>query len=207
MARCRCLLEFAAGVVPTGLRWRFHGGVGRFSGSILSADVCTSEEKLAQFQKSADQLAEALNTDIAWVRQHTDFGEQARRWALAKQPNGLLLRYRCLSGKHRHYIHLNCHIGPCQLANDEERRGRYRSAAESLGTAFQCVLKKPNIGSVGHYSHNNLKQFGHDGAKRKSPLRALKLPSHAAEITQRDEHPVQEFLAAEPHLFPDPREA
>ena len=43
---------------------------------------------------------------------------------------------------------------PCQLANDEERRGRYRSAAESLGTAFQCVLKKPNIGSVGHYSHN-----------------------------------------------------
>jgi hypothetical protein len=28
------------------------------------------------------------------------------------------------------------------------------SATESLGTAFQCVLKKPNIRSVGHYSHN-----------------------------------------------------
>src|SRR5262249_46721031 len=61
---------------------------------------------------------------------------------------------RCLFGKHRCYIHFNCHIGPRQLANDKERRGRYRSAAESLCTAFQCVLKKPNIGSVGHYSHN-----------------------------------------------------
>ena len=46
----------------------------------------------AQFEQSADQLAEALNTDIAWIRQHTDFGEQARRWALAKGPTGLLLR-------------------------------------------------------------------------------------------------------------------
>jgi formylglycine-generating enzyme required for sulfatase activity len=46
----------------------------------------------AQFEYSADQLADALNTDIAWVRQHTDFGEQARRWAQAKGASGLLLR-------------------------------------------------------------------------------------------------------------------
>jgi hypothetical protein len=46
----------------------------------------------AQFDESADRLAEALNTDIAWIRQHTDFGEQARRWALAKGSAGLLLR-------------------------------------------------------------------------------------------------------------------
>jgi tetratricopeptide (TPR) repeat protein len=46
----------------------------------------------AQFDHSADQLAEALNTDIAWIRQHTEVGEQARRWAQAKQPSGLLLR-------------------------------------------------------------------------------------------------------------------
>jgi hypothetical protein len=37
-------------------------------------------------------LAEALNTDISWIRQHTEFGEQARRWAQAKGPAGLLLR-------------------------------------------------------------------------------------------------------------------
>jgi tetratricopeptide (TPR) repeat protein len=46
----------------------------------------------APFERSADKLAEALNTNISWIRQHTDFGEQARRWALAKGPTGLLLR-------------------------------------------------------------------------------------------------------------------
>src|ERR1700730_1196721 len=44
-----------------------------------------------QFEQSADKLAEALNTDIGWVRQHHDFGEQARRWAHAKGTSGLLL--------------------------------------------------------------------------------------------------------------------
>src|SRR6516164_2710812 len=46
----------------------------------------------AQFEQRADQLAEALRTDIGWIRQHTDFGEQARRWAQAKGASGLLLR-------------------------------------------------------------------------------------------------------------------
>jgi hypothetical protein len=45
-----------------------------------------------QLEHSADQLAEALKTDIGWVRQHTEFGEQARRWAAASKPAGLLLR-------------------------------------------------------------------------------------------------------------------
>src|SRR5262249_10217160 len=45
-----------------------------------------------RFQQSADKLAEALRTDIGWVRQHTDFGEQAGRWAPAKAPHGVLLR-------------------------------------------------------------------------------------------------------------------
>src|SRR3984893_8630239 len=46
----------------------------------------------ARFEQSADRLAEALNTDISWIRQHTEFGEQARRWALSKGLGGLLLR-------------------------------------------------------------------------------------------------------------------
>jgi WD40 repeat protein len=45
-----------------------------------------------RFEVSADQLAQALNTDIGWVRKHTDFGEAARRWASAGRPSGLLLR-------------------------------------------------------------------------------------------------------------------
>src|ERR1700716_1834654 len=40
----------------------------------------------ARFEESADRLAQALDTDIAWIRQHTEIGEQARRWALAQRP-------------------------------------------------------------------------------------------------------------------------
>jgi hypothetical protein len=51
-----------------------------------------SFEDAARFEQSADQLAEALNTDIGWVRQHTEFGERARRWALSERASGLLMR-------------------------------------------------------------------------------------------------------------------
>ena len=46
----------------------------------------------ARFEASADQLAEALQTDIGWIRQHTEFGEAARRWSASERPGGLLLR-------------------------------------------------------------------------------------------------------------------
>ena len=45
----------------------------------------------ARFDTSADQLAEALQTDIGWIRQHTEYGEAARRWSAAGRPRGLLL--------------------------------------------------------------------------------------------------------------------
>ncbi len=45
-----------------------------------------------RFDASADQLAEALQTDIGWVRQHTEFGEAAQRWSVASRPGGFLLR-------------------------------------------------------------------------------------------------------------------
>ena len=44
------------------------------------------------FDASADQLAEALRTDIGWVRQHTEYGEAERRWSTAGRPRGLLLQ-------------------------------------------------------------------------------------------------------------------
>jgi formylglycine-generating enzyme required for sulfatase activity len=45
----------------------------------------------SQFEQSADKLAEALNTDIVWIRQHTEYGEAERRWATAGRSSGLLL--------------------------------------------------------------------------------------------------------------------
>ena len=46
------------------------------------------------FEASMNQLAEALSTDIAWVRKHTEFSTHARRWETAGRPGprGLLLR-------------------------------------------------------------------------------------------------------------------
>ena len=54
-----------------------------------------------RFEVSADQLADALQTDIGWIRQHTDFGELARRWSAAGRPGGLLLRSPALEEAER----------------------------------------------------------------------------------------------------------
>jgi formylglycine-generating enzyme required for sulfatase activity len=43
------------------------------------------------FDERTDRLAEALRTDIGWVRQHTEYGEAERRWSAAGGPRGLLL--------------------------------------------------------------------------------------------------------------------
>src|SRR5262249_5427097 len=54
-----------------------------------------------RFEENADRLAQALETNIAWIRQHTDLGEEAHRWSLANQPNGLLLRSPALEEAER----------------------------------------------------------------------------------------------------------
>jgi hypothetical protein len=58
-------------------------------------------EDEGRFEESADRLAQALDTDIAWIRQHTELGEEARHWSLANRPNGLLLRSPALEGAER----------------------------------------------------------------------------------------------------------
>jgi formylglycine-generating enzyme required for sulfatase activity len=44
-----------------------------------------------RFDASLNRLADALQTDIGWIRQHTEYGEAERRWAAADHPSGLLL--------------------------------------------------------------------------------------------------------------------
>ena len=48
----------------------------------------------SRFEDSVTRLTEALQTDIDWIRKHTDFGEAARRWASAGRSaaRSLLLR-------------------------------------------------------------------------------------------------------------------
>lgn len=44
------------------------------------------------FEAGVDKLAQALRSDIGWIRRHTEFGEAAQRWADAGRVSGLLLR-------------------------------------------------------------------------------------------------------------------
>jgi formylglycine-generating enzyme required for sulfatase activity len=46
----------------------------------------------SMFEASADKLAEALQTDIGWIRRHTEFGDTAHRWVEVRRPSGMLLR-------------------------------------------------------------------------------------------------------------------
>jgi len=44
------------------------------------------------FDQRADELAHALNTDVAWLKEHTRFGELARRWRERGRPEEALVR-------------------------------------------------------------------------------------------------------------------
>ena len=45
-----------------------------------------------RFDASAGKLAEALQTDIGWIRKHTEYGERSREWRENARATGLLLR-------------------------------------------------------------------------------------------------------------------
>ena len=49
----------------------------------------------SRFEASADQLAGALNTDIGWVRQHTEYGEEAGAGRQAVAKAGCCCARRC----------------------------------------------------------------------------------------------------------------
>jgi formylglycine-generating enzyme required for sulfatase activity len=63
-----------------------------------------SFEDDTRFEDSAEKLAQALTTDIEWVRKHTEFGERARSWLNAKRPPGLLLRSPALDEAEQWFI-------------------------------------------------------------------------------------------------------
>jgi hypothetical protein len=50
------------------------------------------------FDASIGRLVDALQVDIGWIRQHTEYGEAERRWSVAGRPVGLLLQSPTLEG-------------------------------------------------------------------------------------------------------------
>jgi len=45
-----------------------------------------------KFEESLNRLVDALQTNIDWIRKHTDYGAAARQWAASGRAGGLLLR-------------------------------------------------------------------------------------------------------------------
>jgi formylglycine-generating enzyme required for sulfatase activity len=54
-----------------------------------------------RFESNADKLAQALSTDIEWIRRHTELGVSALNWERANKPRGLLLRSPALDAAER----------------------------------------------------------------------------------------------------------
>jgi hypothetical protein len=50
------------------------------------------------FEEAVAELTEALNTDIAWIREHTRIGALAHRWEKRERPDEMLLRGAELAG-------------------------------------------------------------------------------------------------------------
>jgi hypothetical protein len=50
------------------------------------------------FEEGVAELTEALNTDIAWIREHTRIGALAHRWEKRERPDEMLLRGAELAG-------------------------------------------------------------------------------------------------------------
>lgn len=53
------------------------------------------------FASSLERLCEALQTDIGWIRKHTEYADAARRWQAGGRPSGLLLRSPVLEDAER----------------------------------------------------------------------------------------------------------
>jgi len=95
----------------------------------------------ARFADSLTRLTEALQTDIGWVRKHTEYGEAARRWNEAGRSanSGLLLRSHVLEDAERW-------IGsrpPGAPSPTEATAGVYRSEPPRGNAPSQYAQRQP----------------------------------------------------------------
>ncbi len=104
-----------------------------------------------RFEASMDQLAEALLTDIGWIRKHTEFVALARRWETGGQLRGLLLRPPMLE-EAEHWLASRPHRAPEPTARtcafiDESRKNEQSLIAEAA--AAQKRKRRLELALVG----------------------------------------------------------
>jgi formylglycine-generating enzyme required for sulfatase activity len=121
-------------------------------------------EDQTHFERNADQLEDALSTNIEWIRKHTEFGELSRRWEEAGNPRGLLLRSPALEEAEA-WIARQPRRAPSPTDATrafivESRKAETRARARRRGiTALLCVLGLMLIGAgVGWLNESWLKE-------------------------------------------------
>jgi hypothetical protein len=92
-----------------------------------------------KFEASADKLAQALRTDINWLRLHTEFGKAAGQWSQANRPSGLLLRSPALEDAER-WIAGRPEAAPAPTEETQTFIRQSRAAATRRRNAFTASL-------------------------------------------------------------------
>jgi tetratricopeptide (TPR) repeat protein len=139
-----------------------------------------------RFDASADVLVEALATDINWIREHTAFGEAARRWAAAGRPRGLLLRSPLLEEAER-WIAARPENAPApteetQAFIAESRRGATRRRNILTGSLAAGLLAALVLAGLAYWQRGiAVEQRGIALVERDNATRSFKLAQGTAE--------------------------
>jgi hypothetical protein len=133
----------------------------------------------ARVDASADQLVEALQTDINWIRKHTEFGEAARRWAAGGRVGGLLLRSPALEDAER-WIAARPENAPAateetQTFIAESRRGATRRRNILTGSLAAGLMMALVLAGLAYW------QRGIAAEQRDTATRNFKLAQRTAE--------------------------
>ncbi len=140
----------------------------------------------ARIDASANQLVEALQTDIDWIRKHTEFGEASRRWATAGRPRGLLLRSPVLEDA-EHWIAARPENAPAateetQTFIAESRRGATRRRNILTGSLAAGLTVALLLAALAYWQRGiAVEQRGIALAERDKATRSFKLAQGTAE--------------------------
>src|SRR6266478_6304573 len=135
---------------------------------------------------SANQLVEALQTDIAWIRKHTEFGEASRRWAAAGRSGGLLLRSPVLEEAER-WIAARPENAPVateetQTFIAESRRGATRRRNILTGSLAAGLMVALVLAGLAYWQRGiAVEQRGIALAERDNATRSFKLAQRTAD--------------------------
>ena len=93
------------------------------------------------FEAQADALAQALQTDLSWLKEHTRLGELARRWDGRRRPGSLLLRgHELRDGESWLAMHPASAPSPTELQREFIRQSRRETTVRTAQAAFRPVF-------------------------------------------------------------------